>query len=386
MATDEREDQGGVPRTLLPVGYRSVSPMVVIGSVGGLVVVSALVVGSMMMHPTAMAGASETIRVMPTPIAMSQVIPDPTDPPTSVIQRPRRAAYHHIRHATRAVYVQPSRMYQAPQPVSYQPPPPSYPVQQAPVQPVVDEDALRLAAARYASSRMQLNTQDSSEVAVSASVAVANNNNVGTSSAMHLSSDSGNAHGSFMEARDGNPGYEQPSSPYELVTGTIIPVRLVTAIDSTIPGGLVKAEVIESVFDSRTHSVVVLPQGTIAIGYTDRTQNGEARLVAAWTEFYLPNGRKFFASSNEGAGLKGEAGMPVSVDTHAGRAFGASLVGAVLQAGMSQASHVSTSLNLSTGNMVQTQQVTPTMHAYPGQLFNIVLNHDLPLDRYVESE
>jgi hypothetical protein len=29
------------------------------------------------------------------------------------------------------------------------------------------------------------------------------------------------------------------------------------------------------------------------------------------------------------------------------------------------------------------QRPNPTLHAYPGQLFNIVLNHDLPLDRYV---
>jgi type IV secretion system protein VirB10 len=236
---------------------------------------------------------------------------------------------------------------------------------------------------------MQLDTQDNASQEhsiLSPAVVMSHNNDIGESSVMRNVTESGRPHSTFLEARNGNPGYEKETSPYELVTGTIIPARLITSIDSTVPGGIVKAEIIESIFDSKTHSLVVLPQGTIAIGYTDQAHNGEARLVAAWTEFYLPNGRKFFASSNEGAGGKGEAGMPVSVDTHAGRAFGNALVGSVLQAGVNLASRATT-IDISTaGNSVQAQRLAPTFHAYPGQLFNIVLNHDLPLDRYIENE
>jgi type IV secretion system protein VirB10 len=236
---------------------------------------------------------------------------------------------------------------------------------------------------------MQLDTQDNASQEhsiLSPAVVMSHNNDIGESSVMRNVTESGRPHSTFLEARNGNPGYEKETSPYELVTGTIIPARLITSIDSTVPGGIVKAEIIESIFDSKTHSLVVLPQGTIAIGYTDQAHNGEARLVAAWTEFYLPNGRKFFASSNEGAGGKGEAGMPVSVYTHAGRAFGNALVGSVLQAGVNLASRATT-IDISTaGNSVQAQRLAPTFHAYPGQLFNIVLNHDLPLDRYIENE
>jgi len=128
----------------------------------------------------------------------------------------------------------------------------------------------------------------------------------------------------------------------------------------------------------------VLPIGTIAVGQADAALVGEARLASSWTEFLLPNGRKFFASSNQGAGVKGEAGMPVSVDTHAGRAFGRALVGAVLTAGVNLASRASTVIDVGTQTTsTQTQQSGPTLHAYAGELFNIVLNHDLPLDRYV---
>jgi len=148
-----------------------------------------------------------------------------------------------------------------------------------------------------------------------------------------------------------------------------------------------KAEVIETIFDSLTHTVAVLPAGTIAIGESDSAQFGEARLVSAWTEFDLPNGRKFFASSNEGAGSKGEAGMSVSVDTHAGRAFGNALVGATLQAGVNLASRATSivDVNSATTSLQAPTRPSPTLHAYPGQLFNIVLNHDEPFDRYVAA-
>ncbi len=126
---------------------------------------------------------------------------------------------------------------------------------------------------------------------------------------------------------------------------------------------------------------MVLPQGTVVLGYADSAQYGEARLVVDWTEFYI-GGRKFFAASNEGAGSKGESGMSASVDTHAGRAFGSALVGAVLQAGTNLAARATTIDISSASTIVQPQRSAPTLHAYPGQLFNIVLNHDLPLDRY----
>jgi type IV secretory pathway VirB10-like protein len=381
MATDEREerDRGGVPRTLLPPGYRSVSPLVGLAAIGIVAAVIVSVPCSILFHPHAALAAPPPLKLQPRSNNPSQMLPDPTDPPFHMT--PRKHPVLRLVSPTPVRVATPSATSVSTE--SLRPPGAS------PVQPIVDEDARRLTDARYASARMQFDTPENASQEhsiLSPAVVTSHGDDIGASSVMRNVAESGTPHGIFLEARNGNPGYREETSPYELVTGTIIPARLITAIDSTVPGGIVKAEIIEAIFDSKTHSVVVLPQGTIAIGYTDQALIGEARLVVAWTEFYLPNGRKFFASSNEGAGGKGEAGMPVSVDTHAGRAFGNALVGSVLQAGVNLAGRAAT-IDISTaGNSVQPQRLAPTLHAYPGQLFNIVLNHDLPLDRYVGNE
>jgi type IV secretory pathway VirB10-like protein len=383
MATDEREERpdcGAVPRTLLPPGYRSVSPLVGVAAIGIVLAVIVSVLGSILFHPHAVLAAPPPLKLQPTSNNGAPILPDPTDPPFHTTPRTHPVVR----------FVPPASPVRVASASTTSVPTESLgPRVTSPAQPIVDEDARRLTDARYASARMQLDTQDNASQehsVLSPAIEILHGNEIVTSSVMRNVAESGTPHGTFLEARNGNPGYEEETGPYELVTGTIIPARLITAIDSTVPGGIVKAEIIESIFDSKTHSVVVLPQGTIAIGYTDQALTGEARLVAAWTEFYLPNGRKFFASSNEGAGEKGEAGMPVTVDTHAGRAFGNTIVGAVLQAGVNLTSRATT-IDISTaGNSVQTQRLAPTLHAYPGQLFNIMLNHDLPLDQYVENE
>jgi type IV secretory pathway VirB10-like protein len=386
-------DPGGVPRLLTLPGYRSMHPLVGYGAGAIVFLVIVTVLWSLLVHPWPSMAANAPIVVSRSQIestpAPQVVIPDPTDAPLGT---PRTHPVISIVHPTAtprgvAVSTSSSMTYQSTQ----------VPRARTSDEIAADENAREIAAAAHGNSRMQLETQDAQaqrDLATSGAVASgtsAGNYPVQGAPQTEFASDTGgNAvpHSAFIAQHSGDPGYQAATSRYELVAGTIIPARLVTAIDSTVPGGIIKAEVVESIFDSETHSVVVVPRGTIAIGSADSAQYGEARLVASWTELYLPNGRKFFASSNEGAGTKGEAGMPVSVDTHAGRAFGNALVGAVLQAGVNLASRASTIVDVnSAATSVQAPtRPSPTLHAYPGQLFNIVLNHDLPLDRYEPAQ
>jgi len=387
-------DDGGAPKTLAGVGYRSVNPAVYVAVPAAVIALAGSVLWAVIGRPNASASASVNPPIV-AKFADSQdarsVLPDPTPTPLGVPRtRPLFAVASPVpkRTAEATTTVQTtSTTYVPPAPAA--PPIAAAPV--APTQPVPrvksdaeiahDDTARRIAEATRGNSRMTLESQDAQAQRdlSGASVPVAQRVQAAPPASAMFASE---PHGSFSARNSGEPGYQAPASRYELAAGTMIPCRLITTVDSTLLGGVMKAQVVETIFDSATHQVVVLPAGTIAIGRADSALFGEARLASSWNEFSLPNGRKFFGSSNEGAGMKGEAGMPSSVDTHAGRSFGNALVSSILQAGVHLANRANT-IDISTGQQAQAQQpLGPTLHAYSGQLFTIILEHDLPLDRY----
>jgi type IV secretory pathway VirB10-like protein len=196
-------------------------------------------------------------------------------------------------------------------------------------------------------------------------------------------------HQQFLEQRSGVAGYVPTRSPYELTRGTIINARLLTTVDSTLPGGVIKAMVVATVKDSRTHSVTVLPIGTILTGEGDpQTVAGEARYLSVFDRIELPtpDSRKFYMGSNNAAGAQGENGMSVSVDTHAGRDFGNAFLRSVLQAGVNFASRASTVVDIGNGTVLtQSSHSAPTFHKYAGEPFTIIVAQDLALDRFMET-
>jgi type IV secretory pathway VirB10-like protein len=196
-------------------------------------------------------------------------------------------------------------------------------------------------------------------------------------------------HQQFLEQRSGVAGYVPTRSPYELTRGTIINARLLTTVDSTLPGGIIKAMVTSAVKDSRTHSVTVLPIGTILTGEGDpQTVAGEARYLSVFDRIELPapDSRKFYMGPNNAAGAQGENGMSVSVDTHAGRDFGNAFLRAVLQAGVNLASRASTVVDIGNSTVLtQNARSAPTFHKYVGEPFTIIVAQDLALDRFMET-
>jgi type IV secretory pathway VirB10-like protein len=384
-------DDGGAPKTLAGVGYRSMHPAVYVAVPAAVIAIAGSVLWAVIGRPNASASASANPPIV-AKFADSQdarsVISEPTATPLGVPRtRPLFAVASpvpkHTPEATTTVettsttYVPPAPAMAAAPAVPAQP----LPRVKSDAEIARDDTARRIAEAARGNSRMTLESQDAQAQRdlSGASVPVAQSVQAAPPASTMFASE---PHGSFTARNSGEPGYQAPSSRYELAAGTMIPCRLITTVDSTLLGGVMKAQVVETIFDSATHQVVVLPAGTIAIGRAGSALFGEARLASSWNEFSLPNGRKFFASSNEGAGMKGEAGMPSSVDTHAGRSFGNALVSSILQAGVHLASRANT-IDISTGQQAQAQQpLGPTLHAYSGQLFTIILEHDLPLDRY----
>uniref|UniRef100_UPI000CC0A10B TrbI/VirB10 family protein n=1 Tax=Yersinia kristensenii TaxID=28152 RepID=UPI000CC0A10B len=69
----------------------------------------------------------------------------------------------------------------------------------------------------------------------------------------------------FTEDRHSNTyltrGRETPLSPLELKIGTVIPATLISGINSDLPGQVI-AQVNQNVYDTATHSTILLPQGS----------------------------------------------------------------------------------------------------------------------------
>ncbi len=181
-------------------------------------------------------------------------------------------------------------------------------------------------------------------------------------------------------------GYLPTTSRCEIRRGTRFTTRWVTALDSSLAGGVVVVQVAKTVKDSITGLLPVFPAGTLLTGVMSSSPiAGQARYGIGLDEAELPapDSRKFYMGEQPGAGRLGESGADVTVDTHAGRQFWNSAIYATIQAGLNLATRASsTVVNLNGSNMglQPAQQLAPTFHAKPGDELTVTVSRDLPTD------
>jgi len=208
----------------------------------------------------------------------------------------------------------------------------------------------------------------------------------------------------FMEDNEQSTGigYVRPQSDFEIEPGTVINARLVTAINSDLPGPA-KAIVTQPVYDSRSHSTVVIPQGATLYGnYDSAIVSGQNRLLIAWNEITFPNSNKDFRMGGmPGVDTKGSSGFSGSVDKHAGELYKSAFLLTVLgvaegllvpqQASVLQtqsfsqvaAQNAGTQL-ANVGNKIIDQQIQrpPTITISPPYEFDVFVTKPLPLDAF----
>ena len=207
----------------------------------------------------------------------------------------------------------------------------------------------------------------------------------------------------FTEDRHSNTyltrGRETALSPLELKIGTVIPATLISGINSDLPGQVI-AQVNQSVYDSATHSTILLPQGSKLYGvYDSRVAYGQDRLLMAWTRINFPDGTTLELEGMGGTDAGGYAGFADQVDHHYfkifGNAFLLGLISGATQAGISDDDGDDTSTAESVNNGVVQQfgavgssmiqknlDVQPTIKIRNGYKFNVMLNKDVILPPY----
>jgi len=205
-------------------------------------------------------------------------------------------------------------------------------------------------------------------------------------------------------ARDiaANGELRDPVSPYEVKAGAVIPVSLITGINSDLPGEII-GQVRENVYDTVTGNHLLIPQGSrLMARYDSMVAYGQKRALVCWNRLIMPDGSSLDLGCAPGVGLDGYAGFADKVDNHFDRLLGGVLLSSVLSVGATTSQgewddDEITASQLFAANIGQEinragQQITrknlglqPTIKVRPGYSVNVLVNRDLTLRPYVKK-
>ena len=203
--------------------------------------------------------------------------------------------------------------------------------------------------------------------------------------------------GSTETRNSGN--LKMPSSPYQVMAGTVIAGALVTGIKSDLPGDVI-ATVTEPIYDTATGRFLLIPQGSRILGrYNSSVSYGQSRVQVVWNRIILPDTSSLTLDNLVGTDPAGYAGLEDDVDWHWDRIF----AGAALTTLLGIGAELAAPENRQDGDRVIIagrdslqdtvnqvgQEVTrrnlniqPTLTERPGLPVRIIVNRDLVLRPY----
>ena len=191
----------------------------------------------------------------------------------------------------------------------------------------------------------------------------------------------------------------RPVSPFVIQAGTIIPAALITGVRSDLPGQIT-AQVTETVYDTPSGRIRLIPQGARLIGlYDSRVSFGQSRVLLVWTRLIMPNGRSIVLERQQGADTAGYSGLEDEVDNHWKELLGAAALSTLLAVGSELGSGADTGSNTAvlqalrqgaanslnqTGQQVvrRNLDIQPTLTIRPGFPVSVIVNRDLVLEPY----
>jgi type IV secretory pathway VirB10-like protein len=194
-------------------------------------------------------------------------------------------------------------------------------------------------------------------------------------------------------------GLRAPLSKFEVKAGTVIPVTLITGINSDLPG-YITAQVRENVYDTVSGRFLLIPQGTRVIGvYDSKVAWAQNRLLVSWSRLILPNGQSLALEGMAGTDTAGYAGFKDKVNNHWGKIISGALLTSVLGAGSKMLSSsdpatVTTYADLAAAGAAESLaeagskvfeknlNIPPTIEIRAGQKFNVFVDRDLILENY----
>jgi type IV secretion system protein TrbI len=192
---------------------------------------------------------------------------------------------------------------------------------------------------------------------------------------------------------------QSPSSPYQIVAGTVIAGALITGINSDLPGQVL-ATVTEPVYDSATGRHLLIPQGSRLLGqYDSQVTFGQRRVLMVWTRLVLPDASSIALDRLPGVDAAGYAGLQDDVDSHwqqlVASAALSTLIGIGAELAAPDRSNGQNEVVIATRQGLQDSvnqvgqeltrrslNVQPTVTVRPGFPVRVIVNKDLVLRPY----
>jgi len=205
---------------------------------------------------------------------------------------------------------------------------------------------------------------------------------------------------------DNGYSMDQDTNALSIKTGSIIPVVLITGIDSTLPG-YISGQVSQNVWDTATGYNLLIPQGTKVFGqYQNNIIMGQERVFVAWQRLIFPDGRAMTLKDMPGGDQLGYAGLKDKVNNHYFRIYGHALLMSLVTGGTAYAMNTldsdnseTTTLNESMGTAFADQMgqttmgllekhmnMSPTLTIRPGYRLNIIAVKDLEFSEPYEGK
>ncbi|MGD9827055.1 TrbI/VirB10 family protein [Desulfobacter sp.] len=222
-----------------------------------------------------------------------------------------------------------------------------------------------------------------------------------------LSISSNQTPGNDSSMWDNGYSMDQDTNALSIKTGSIIPVVLITGIDSTLPG-YISGQVSQNVWDTATGYNLLIPQGTKVFGqYQNNIIMGQERVFVVWQRLIFPDGRAMTLKDMPGGDQLGYAGLKDKVNNHYFRIYGHALLMSLVTGGTAYAmntldsdnSDETTTLNESMGTAFADQMgqttmrllekhmnMSPTLSIRPGYRLNIIAVKDLEFSEPYEGK
>lgn len=197
-----------------------------------------------------------------------------------------------------------------------------------------------------------------------------------------------------------NEGAYADENALLVISGSVIPIILVTAINSDLPG-FISARVTEDVYDTFWGTQIVIPKGTMVIGnYDSAISWGQNRLLVTWHRLSRPDGYSIQLEGMQGIDKDGSAGARGVTQTHIGKSIAASVLTSLFGVGSNYSAYraeevddsgtlsqaiESTSMGVGSGLQKLGDKFLnrqPTIYIQPGTKSYIFVSKDIVMPAY----
>lgn len=214
------------------------------------------------------------------------------------------------------------------------------------------------------------------------------------------------AQASWLEKEQSRETTQSRIDDHYLAAGTVVPITIVTGIDTDLPGDVVGL-VRQDVYDTLTGRNVLIPKGSrLLASYNNSVAFGQKSVQIAWNQLLTPDGYVFTLPGFQGVDGEGYSGNRDRYNSHFWEMLGGAMLGSIINYGAgylseqaSLASDVLTGtdvLEILAGSAIDTtvdfmdewvnliMNRQPTIKIRPGYQTQLLVNQNINLRRTLD--